>query len=84
MSRDCSPVRYRVKGMLSEAAERTKREHLRKVRQGTVAVVETIASGQEDETWAELTRSVLVRIMADSKSFSQLYFERRKRTTCTM
>ena len=55
--RDCSPVRYRVKGMLSEAAERTKREHLRKVRQGMVAVVETIAPGQEDETWAELTRS---------------------------
>ena len=41
--RDCSPVRYRVKGMLSPAAERTKREHLRKVRQGIVAVVETIA-----------------------------------------
>ena len=57
VSRDCSPVRYRVKGMLSEAAERTKREHLRKVRQGIVAVVETIAPGQEDETWAELTRS---------------------------
>ena len=57
VSRDCSPVRYRVKGMLSEAAERTKREHLRKDRQGIVAVVETIAPGQEDETWAELTRS---------------------------
>ena len=57
VSRDCSPVRYRVKGMLSEVAERTKREHLRKVRQGIVAVVETIAPGQEDETWAELTRS---------------------------
>ena len=57
VSRDCSPVRYRVKGMLSEAAEHTKREHLRKVRQGIVAVVETIAPGQEDETWAELTRS---------------------------
>ncbi|CAH3193992.1 unnamed protein product [Porites evermanni] len=58
VSRDCSPVRYRVKGMLPEAAERTKREHLRKDRQGIVAVVETIAPGQEDETWAELTRSV--------------------------
>lgn len=57
VSRDCSPVRYRVKGMLSEEAERAKREHLRKVRQGIVAVVETIAPGQEDETWAELTRS---------------------------
>ena len=57
VSRDCSPVRYRVKGMLPEAAERTKREHLRKDRQGIVAVVETIAPGQEDETWAELTRS---------------------------
>ena len=43
--------------MLSEAAESTKREHLRKVRQGIVAVLETIAPGQEDETWAELTRS---------------------------
>lgn len=50
-------MRYRVRGILSEAAERTKREHLRKVRQGIVAVVETIAPGQEDETWAELTRS---------------------------
>ena len=27
---------------------------------------------------------MLVRITADSKNFSQLYFERRKRTTCTM
>ena len=43
--------------MLSEAAESTKIEHLRKVRQGIVAVVETIEPGQEDETWAELTRS---------------------------
>ena len=42
VSRDCSPVRYRVKGMLSEGAKRTKREHLRNVRQGIVAVVETI------------------------------------------
>ena len=57
VSRNCSPVRYRVKGMLSEVAERTKREHLRKVRQGIAAVVETIAPGQEDETWAKLTRS---------------------------
>ena len=55
VSRDCSPVRYRVKGMLSEAAKCTKREHLRKGRQGIVAVVETIAPGQENETWAELT-----------------------------
>ena len=31
--------------MLSEAAESTKIEHLRKVRQGIVAVVETIAPG---------------------------------------
>ena len=57
VSRNCSPVRYCVKGMLSEAAERTKREHLRKVRQRIVTVVETIAPGQEDETWVELTRS---------------------------
>ena len=46
VSRDCRPVRYRVKGMLSEAAKRTKRERLRKVRQRIVAVVETIAPGQ--------------------------------------
>ena len=32
VSRYCGPVRYRVEGMLSEAAESTKREHLRKVR----------------------------------------------------
>ena len=55
-------MRYRVIGMLSEAAERTKREHLRKVRQGIVAVVETIAPGQEDETWAELTRSGILEL----------------------
>ena len=42
VSRDCSPLRYRIKGLLSAAAERTKREHLRNVRQGIVAVVETI------------------------------------------
>ena len=50
VSRDFSAVRYRVKGMLSEAAERTKREHLRKVRQGIVTVEEIIAPGQKDET----------------------------------
>ena len=53
-TRDCSLVPYRVRGMLSEAAECPKREHLRKVRQGIVAVVETIAPRQEVETWAEL------------------------------
>ena len=57
-SRDCSPVRYHIKGMLSQAAERRKREHLRKVKQGIVSVIETIAPGKEGETWAELTRSV--------------------------
>ena len=59
VSRNCSPVRsrYRMKGMLSQAAERTKREHLRKVKQGIVSVIETIAPGQEGETWAELTCS---------------------------
>ena len=58
-SRDCSPARsrYRMKGMLSQAAERTKREHLRKVKQGIMSVIETLAPGQEGETWAELTRS---------------------------
>ena len=57
-SRDCSPGRYRMKGMLSQTAERTKREHLIKVKQGIVSVIETIAPGQEGETWAELTSSV--------------------------
>lgn len=47
MSRDCSLMWYRVKGMLSEEAERTKREHLRNVRQGIVVVVETSTPGQE-------------------------------------
>ena len=56
-SRDCSPGWYRMKGMLSQTAERTKREHLIKVKQGIVSVIETIAPGQEGETWAELTRS---------------------------
>jgi len=45
-SRDCSPVRYRMKGMLSQAAERTKREHLRKVKQGIISVIETLSPGQ--------------------------------------
>ena len=38
-SRDCSPGRYRMKGMLSQTAERTKREHLIKVKQGIVSVI---------------------------------------------
>ena len=50
-----SPMWHRVRGMLTKAAERTKREHLTKVKQGIV--VETISPGQEDEAWAELTRS---------------------------
>ena len=70
--RDCSPVRYRVKGMLSAAAERTKREHLRKVRQGIVAVVETIAPGQEDETWAELTRSGILDAQFNARKIGDL------------
>ena len=72
MSRDCSPVRYRVKGMLSEGAERTKREHLRKVRQGITAVVETIAPGQEDETWAELTRSGILDAQFNARKMGDL------------
>ena len=72
VSRDCSPVRYRVKGMLSEAAEHTKRGHLRKVRQGIVAVVETIAPGQEDETWAELTRSGILDAQFNARKIGDL------------
>ena len=75
MSRDCSPVRYRFRGMLSEAAERTKREHLRKVRQGIVSVVETIASGQEDETWAELTRSGTLDAQFNSRKIGRMQIE---------
>ncbi|KAK3730134.1 hypothetical protein QZH41_004829 [Actinostola sp. cb2023] len=33
-TRDCSPVRYCAQNAWSEAAERTKREHLRKIKQG--------------------------------------------------
>ena len=74
-SRDCSPVRYRVRGMLSEAAERTKREHLRKVRQGIVAVVETIAPGQEDETWEELTRSDILDVQFNARKMGRMQIE---------
>ena len=72
VSRDCSPVRYRVKGMLSAAAERTKREHLRKVRQRIVAVVKTIAPGQEDETWTELTRSGILDAQFNARKMGDL------------
>ena len=75
VSRDCSPVRYRVRGMLSEAAERTKREHLRKVRQGIVAVVGTIAPGQEDETWAELTRSGILDAQFNARKIGRMQIE---------
>ena len=72
MGRDRRPVRYRVKGMLSEAAEHTKREHLRKVRQGIVAVVETKKPGQEDETWAELTRSGILDAQFNARKIGDL------------
>ena len=75
VSRDCSPVRYRVRGMLSEAAERTKREHLRNVRQGIVSVVETIAPGQEDETWAELTRSGTLDAQFNARKIGRMQIE---------
>ena len=75
VSRDCSPVRYRVRGMLSETAERTKREHLRKVRQGIVSVVETIAPGQEDETWAELTRSGTLDAQLNARKIGRMQIE---------
>ena len=68
-------MRYRVRGMLSEAAERTKREHLRKVRQGIVAVVGTIAPGQEDETWAELTRSGILDAQFNAKKMGRMQIE---------
>ena len=75
-SRDCNPVRYRVRGMLSEV-ERTKREHLhvRKVRQGIVAVVETIAPGQKDETWAELTRSGILDAQFNAGKIGRMQIE---------
>ena len=75
VSRDCSPVRYRVRGMLSEAAERTKKEHVRKVRQGIVAVVGTIAPGQEDETWAELTRSGILDAQFNARKMGRMQIE---------
>ena len=68
-------MRYRVRGMLSEAAERTKREHLRKVRQGIVAVVETIAPGQKDETWAELTRSGVLDAQFNARKMGRMQIE---------
>ena len=43
-----------MKGMLSQAAERTKREHLTKVKQGIMSVIETLEPGPEGETWTEL------------------------------
>ena len=75
VSRDCSPVRYRVRGMLSEAAECTKREHLRKVRQGIVSVVETIVPGQEDETWAEMTRSGTMDAQFNARKIGRMQIE---------
>ena len=61
--------------MLSEAAEHTKREHLRKVRQGIVAVVETIALGQEDEIWAELTRSGILDAQFNARKMYTMQVE---------
>ena len=68
VSRDCSPV-------LSETAERTKREHLRKVRQGIVSFVETIAPGQEDETWAELTWSSTLDAQFNARKIGRMQIE---------
>ena len=48
------------------------REHLRKVRQGIVAVVETIAPEQEDETWAELTRSGILDAQCNARKMGDL------------
>jgi len=75
VSREYSPVRHRVRGMLSEAAERTKREYLRKVRQGIVAVVETIVPGQKDETWAELTRSGVLDAQFNARKMGRVHIE---------
>ena len=75
VSRDCSPVQYRVRGMFSKAAEHTKRAHLRKVRQEIVAVVETIAPGQEDETWAELTRSGILDAQFNARKMGRMQIE---------
>lgn len=68
-------MRHRVRGMLSEAAERTKREHLRKVRQGIVAVIETIAPGQKDETWAERTRSGILDTQFNARKMGRMQIE---------
>lgn len=70
-----NPVRHRVRGMLSEAAKRTKTEHLRKVRQGIVAVIETIAPGQKDETWAELTRSGILDTQFNARKMGRMQIE---------
>jgi len=61
--------------MLSEAAERTKRGHLRKVRQGIVAVIETIAPGQKDETWAELTRFGVLDAQFNARKMGRMQIE---------
>ena len=61
--------------MLSEAAERTESEHLRKVRQGIVAVLGTIAPGQEDETWAELTRSGILDAQFIDRKIGRMQIE---------
>ena len=69
VSRDCSPVRYHVRGMLSEAAERTKREHLRKVKQGIVA------PGQEDGAWAELIWSGILDAQFNAGKIGRMEIE---------
>lgn len=56
-SRDYSPVRYCAKGSWCDASERTKREHIRKIKQGVSAIIETIAPGQEDEVRAHMSRT---------------------------
>lgn len=53
-SRDNSPVRYCARENWSEAADRTKREHVRKIKQSVTAVIETIAPGQADKVWADM------------------------------
>lgn len=63
-SRDYSPVRYCLKSKWSDASERTKREHLRKLEQGVQAVMQSIVPGQEDEVLKDLIK----RLSKDTSS----------------
>lgn len=59
-TRDHSPVRYTLRDPWDETSDRTKRQHLRKVRQGITSVLQTIAPGQESLLWKALKDSEAV------------------------